>query len=119
VPELLDEVEIVGALRLLNRIIEQDTEPGPLGGYRIKKGVAPDRVISISDPDMRHGRKSSSQVVKGYKRFDVCDLDSGLTLCVCVLPANMPEAVARWATTSVRRRSVSRFEKPWLNASQA
>lgn len=27
--------------------------------------------------------------------------------------------VARWATTSARRRSVSRFEKPWLNASLA
>jgi len=90
-PELLDEVEIAGALQLLHRLIEQDTEPKPQGGYRIKQGVAPDRIISISDPDMRHGRKSSSQVVKGYKRYDVCDLDSGLTLGACVLPANVPE----------------------------
>lgn len=92
VPELLDEVEIQGALRLLDRIIEQDTEPKSQGGYRIRKGVAPDRIISISDPDMRHGRKSSSQTIKGYKRYDVCDLDSGLTLGACVLPANVPEA---------------------------
>jgi hypothetical protein len=94
---LLDEVEIAGALRLLDRIIEQDIEPRAEGGYRIKNGVAPDRIISISDPDMRYGRKSSSQVVKGYKRYDACDVDSGLTLCACVLPANVPEAVG--ATT--------------------
>jgi hypothetical protein len=92
VPELLDEVEIQGALRLLERLIEQDTESKPQGGYRIKTGVTPDRIISISDPDMRHGRKSSSQTIKGYKRYDVSDLDSHLTLGSCALPANVPEA---------------------------
>jgi hypothetical protein len=91
VQELLNEPEIAGALKLLKRIIEQDTEAIAGGGYRIKQGVAPERIISISDLDMRHGRKSSSQTINGYKRYDTSDLDSTLTLSNCILGANQPE----------------------------
>jgi hypothetical protein len=40
----------------------------PCGTLRERKGVAKDRRISIQDEDMRHGRKSRSQKVDGYKR---------------------------------------------------
>lgn len=41
---------------------------------------------------MRHGRKSRSQLVDGYKRHVLRDLDSGLVPAVGITPANVPEA---------------------------
>ena len=46
---------------LVQKLIAQDTEPDPgrwRRGRRITDGVAKDRRISVSDADMRHGRKS-------------------------------------------------------------
>ena len=60
----------------LLKLIEQDTEPDPDdAGPRIRRGVARDRQISLSDPDMRHGRKSKSKLFNGYKRHVATDLD--------------------------------------------
>ncbi len=41
---------------------------------------------------MRHGRKSRSVRVDGYKRHVLHDLDSGLVRAVGITPANVPEA---------------------------
>ena len=41
---------------------------------------------------MRHGRKSRSTLIDGYKRHVLTDLDSGLICAVGVTPANAPEA---------------------------
>jgi len=90
--QLQDDPDIGTALQTLRRVIDQDTEPDPDGsGPRIRDGVAPDRQISLSDPDMRHGRKSSARRIDGYKRYEADDLSSGLTLAGCALPANVPE----------------------------
>ena len=43
---------------------------------------------------MRHGRKTRSVRVDGYKRHVLCDLDHGLIRAVGVTPANVPEAAA-------------------------
>ena len=59
---------------------------------RIRQGVARDRRISIEDPQMRHGRKTRSQRVDGYKRHVLTDLDTELVPAVGVTPANLPEA---------------------------
>jgi hypothetical protein len=92
--DLKNDAQVRGAIDTLRKVIGQDTEPDPDGsGIRVKQGVAPDRQISLSDPDMRHGRKSSAQRIDGYKRYAACDLDSGLTLAAGVLPANVPEHV--------------------------
>jgi len=83
------------ALALVERIIEQDLEPDPNGkGMRIKRGVAKDRLISVGDPDMRHGRKSQSKLFNGYKRHIARELDAGLILAATVRPANEPECDA-------------------------
>jgi hypothetical protein len=51
----------------VERLVAQDTEPDPAGGGpRITPGVAPERQISVTDPDMRHGRKSKASRVDGY-----------------------------------------------------
>jgi transposase len=43
---------------------------------------------------MRHGRKSRTERVDGYKRHILRDLDSGLIHAVAVTAANMPESAA-------------------------
>src|SRR6476659_1287456 len=81
---------------LVQKLIEQDTEPDPEGGgTRIKQGVAKDRQISISDAQMRHGRKSKKKRIDGYKRHVAVQLDTpGIVCAVAVTPANQPERVA-------------------------
>lgn len=83
-------------LATLKQVSEQDVEPDPGGGGpRIKQGVTPDRRISIHDPDMRHGRKSSAKRFNGYKRHVINDLDvPGLIRGGLVTAANVPEADA-------------------------
>lgn len=79
-------------LETLAQIRGQDLEPDPSGGGpRIRDGVAADRRVSVSDPDMRHGRKTKSKRFNGYKRHILSDLDTGLVLGGCITPANKPE----------------------------
>lgn len=89
------DIPLREALNLLAEVIRQDIEPDPdSAGKRVKRGVAKDRRISIHDPDMRHGRKSKSRVINGYKQHIAVDLTSGLILAVAVRPANQREYVA-------------------------
>ncbi|WDE04471.1 IS1182 family transposase [Thalassomonas viridans] len=78
-------------LLLLETVLEQNIEPDPDGGSRIKQGTAAERRISVSDKDMRHGRKSSSRTINGFKQHIAVDLESKLILATCVRPANEPE----------------------------
>lgn len=70
----------------------QDVERDASGAVRLKRGVARDRRISVTDAQMRHGRKSRRQRVDGYKRHVVRDLDQGLIRAVGLTPANAPDA---------------------------
>ena len=85
--EVASESEVAEAVALLARVVLQDVAPGEDGPV-IREGVAPDRVISHSDPEMRHGRKSASRRFDGHK-FDVMtDEDSELVLGVDVRAGN-------------------------------
>lgn len=88
----ISTIEIEAARERLDRVVTQDTEVGASGARVIRQGVAADRQISISDPEMRHGRKSETERVDGYKEYVARDLDNDLTVGACVLPANVPEA---------------------------
>jgi hypothetical protein len=92
---LAEEVErppLEDVLGVLQQLMEQDLEPDPDGGgVRIAQGVAKDRRISVEDGDMRHGRKSKSKRIDGYKRHVATDLDSRAILACSVTPANVPE----------------------------
>lgn len=79
----------------VGQILSQDLEPDPdHGGMRIRRGVAPDRRISIADGEMRHGRKSKAVRFDGYKRHIALDVESRLILGVSVTPGNRPEGEA-------------------------
>jgi hypothetical protein len=91
-PDRLTQPPLKQALDLLEHILTQDLEPDPSGaGMRIKRGVAKDRLVSVVDGQMRHGRKSKTKLFNGYKRHVARDLDSGLLLAATVRPANEPE----------------------------
>jgi hypothetical protein len=80
------------AQAVVDHIRNQNTERNEQGELRMRQGVAEDRQISISDPEMRHGRKSLTERIDGYKKYTALDLVSGLVLAACVLPANVAEA---------------------------
>jgi hypothetical protein len=65
---------------------------GPGGVVQLRQGVARDRRIWIEDPQMRHGRKTKSVRIDGYKRHVLCDLDTELVQAVGVTAANVAEA---------------------------
>ncbi|MEH2193680.1 MAG: IS1182 family transposase [Nostoc sp.] len=74
------------------QIEAQDVEEAVDGSPKLRKGVAKERRISIEDQDMRHGRKSRSQKVDGYKRHVLKDLELQMIRAVGVTRANEPEA---------------------------
>jgi hypothetical protein len=83
--------DLVAAAELLARILAQDIERDDRGP-RLKRGVAADRLLSVHDPEMRHGRKSRSQRFDGHKAQVAADTDSQLITAVEVLPGNAPDA---------------------------
>jgi hypothetical protein len=99
--ELADELArppLASKWATLKQVLGQDIEPDPEGGgSRIKQGVAKERRISVKDADMRHGRKSKSSRVDGYKRHLALDVEHGLIVGAAITPANRPEGEA--ATT--------------------
>jgi hypothetical protein len=86
-----EDKELVAAAEVLARILGQDIERRE-DGPRLKQGVAPDRLIAVHDPEMRHGRKSSSHRFNGHKAQVAVDTDSQLITAVEVLPGNAADA---------------------------
>jgi hypothetical protein len=79
---------IAGAAALLRRLIAQDVEEKPEGGCQIKPGTAKDRLVSVHDAEMRHGRKSARKRFNGHKAALAVDLESQLITGVEVLAGN-------------------------------
>ena len=86
-----EDEALMAAAELLARILGQDIERDD-GGPRLRRGVAPDRLISVHDPEMRHGRKSSSHRFNGHKAQVAVDTDTQLITAVEVLAGNAPDA---------------------------
>ena len=80
------------ALAVASQVAAQDVMAGPDGQPHLRQGVARDRRISVEDGEMRHGRKTASQLVDGFKRHVGRDLDSRLVRVVGLTAANAPEA---------------------------
>src|SRR5947209_19353753 len=80
------------SLSIAQQVKEQNVQVDEKGKESLIDGVAKDRRISVEDGQMRHGRKSRSVLVDGYKRHVLHDLDTGLIRAVGMTPANAPEA---------------------------
>jgi len=81
--------EAAQAAALLGAIVDQDVELDPdTGEPRIRHGVAPDRIVSVADPEMRHGRKSQSGRFNGHKLHLIEEESTEIVLAVDVGPGN-------------------------------
>ena len=89
---------IVAGAELLGQLLLQDVErkSGDVDadaddGVSLKDGVSKDRMLSVHDPELRHGHKSSRRRFNGHKAAIVVDTDSQLITAVDVLPGNAPD----------------------------
>jgi hypothetical protein len=89
-PESGEHKKLTEAAELLAQLLLQDVERKPEGAS-IKEGVSPDRVISVHDPEMRHGRKSKAKRFDGHKAALAVDPESQLITAVAVLAGNAPD----------------------------
>jgi len=78
--EQIDDPEIRSLGWMISKILGDDVERTPAGDCKIRKGVAPDRFISLVDTEMRHGRKSVSKKFDGFKVSTSMDQASELIL---------------------------------------
>jgi hypothetical protein len=78
------------AAGLMRQLIGQDVERHE-EKVTLKEGVAHDRVVSVHDPEMRHGRKSRSKRFDGHKAAIAVDAESQLITAVDVLAGNAPD----------------------------
>jgi IS5 family transposase len=84
--------EQADALGLLALVAGQDVEQDDGGSWKIVQGVAPDRVISVVDPEARHMHKSRSEYRDGYKAHLAIEPQTGLITAAALTPANTSDA---------------------------
>ena len=90
---------IVAGAELLLQDVERKSGDGDVDahadaaddGVSIRDGVSKDRMLSVHDPELRHGHKSSRRRFDGHKAAIVVDTDSQLITAVDVLPGNAPD----------------------------
>jgi transposase len=80
------DVRLIGWL--LTKILCDDVQDDPDGSAHIAQGTAQDRIVSLTDPEMRHGRKSAAHRFDGFKVSVGIDQDSDLILDIDDLAAN-------------------------------
>lgn len=84
------------AVALLALVAGQDVEPadgsdGTDGRWRIVRKTAPDRMISVVDPEARHAHKTRHRRQDGFKAHIVIEPDTGLTTQVRLTKTNGPD----------------------------
>ncbi len=126
-----DDAALAVEVALLKVVSAQDVEDDGQGGVRIAQGVAPERVISVVDPEARHGHRSRRDRYDGYKLHVSVDVTSDLFVAGAatkattgdagVLPALLaadPMAVAEviadthYGDAETRRALASRGHRP-------
>ncbi len=131
-----EEAEVAEAAALLRRVLAQDLEPlspqedeagehdddeggspppeepvlRPGTEVQIRRGVAKDRIVSVGDPEMRHGHKSRQRVWEGYKAHLSVEAGHGFATAVEVTAANVPDAQA--APELIRAQKEVGLESP-------
>ena len=81
-----DEVRYLGWL--LTKILGDDIVTDEEGQSQIGQGTAPDRIISLTEPEMRHGRKSKAHRFDGFKVVVSSEQSSELILDIADVTAS-------------------------------
>jgi hypothetical protein len=82
---------IADAAELLVSLLQQDVERRD-DGPALRRGTEKDRIVSVHDPEMRHGHKSARNLFHGYKAAIAAEPESGIITAVDVLPGNAPDS---------------------------
>jgi hypothetical protein len=90
---------------LLVQDIEEEPEDGQ--GPQIRRSTE-DRIISTTDPEMRHGHKSHSKGFDGYKASVVAETESGVILATDVRAGNVHD---RQGAPELVEKAAQRAEK--------
>lgn len=85
--EQTDDDDVRATGWLLTKILGDDTVTDEHGDPQLGQGTAPDRIISVTDPEMRHGRKSAAHRFDGFKVSVVTEATSELILDIADIPA--------------------------------
>jgi IS5 family transposase len=90
----LDETQ-QDAIALLALVAGQDVEPGDRPGrWRIAERTAPDRVVSVVDPESRHVHKTQHSYRDGFKAHVAAEPETGLVTAVDLTAGNTSDAEA-------------------------
>ena len=105
---LLDDEQVKAAHDLLGELIGQDFDVDQDGVPRLHRGTRSGRIISVIDPEMQHGRKSSRSRFDGYKLSAAVTNSTGpLIMAVHVAPggeSDGPQAKHLIDAQSTQRR---------------
>jgi transposase len=86
---LLADDAVSGAHALLRELLGQDFDVDEDGIPRLHRGTRSDRILSVHDTEMRHGRKSQHQRFDGFKLHAAAtNSETPLITAVEVAPAN-------------------------------
>jgi transposase len=83
-----EEPEVRTAAWLLTKMLGDDLTTDEAGNPQIGQGVAEDRIVSLTDTEMRHGRKSASRRFDGRKLQVAEEQTSELIVAIEPVPAN-------------------------------
>jgi hypothetical protein len=89
--EQSDNAEVRSLGWLLTKILGDDLVTDEQGNPQIGEGTAPDRIISVTEPKMRHGRKSKSRRFDGFKALSTTEPSSELLVDIADIPATGSE----------------------------
>ncbi len=84
-----DDRELGSAIWVLQKILGDDVSRDEEGTPELRQGVAADRIVSVTDPEMRHGHKSKAQHFEGRKLQVAEEATSELLVAVEPLAANV------------------------------
>jgi transposase len=86
-----DDADVRSIGWLLTKILGDDVVTDEQGDPQIGDGTAPDRVISLTEPDMRHGHKSKARRFDGFKALITTEQSSELIVDIGDIPATGSE----------------------------
>ncbi len=97
--DVVDGIELDGqqaeAVGLLALVAGQDVEPGDGDGtWRIAARTAPDRMVSVVDPESRHVHKTNHNYRDGFKAHIAVEPETGIVTACDLTAGNVGDAQA-------------------------
>jgi hypothetical protein len=86
-----DNADVRSVGWLVTKILGDDVVTDEQGNPQIGDGTAPDRVISLTEPEMRHGHKSKARRFDGFKALISTEQSSEMIVDIADIPATGSE----------------------------